>query len=446
MIWIRRILTIPLLVILVVILFLAVSVTQANDTLATPTFYSDRLAEADMYNSIYDEILPSALDEASADESWDLPIYLSDIEDELVSAARDIFPPEWLQTQVESATNAMIPYLVGDTDTFSHTIWFKDRAEAAADVLTDEVIHSDAFTNIYDDLIAYAAEELYESLKAELSQTTNQSTNISQQDVDSSLRSTVTESWLASQLEAAVDSLITYMTGDSNHFTVSLPLQDVFTDEDLLELLGEGNEAYLDEARNWISDEWSFTDADLLANLDETEEETLQDVRGWIANGYTFTQTELREAISEDKQGLESFDRMRGLIHTGRTLLWLFWILPFLLIIGIGFLGGRSWKSRPTWALGALLLAAVIVFLATSLIYSNVAEPQIDELMADPWQHKGAARIMVEKGNQLLQNSFDSFVNGMKVKTAYIMIASGAILLGIATWYVVDMRRRPAQK
>ena len=438
MIWVRRALTLPLILILIVILFIALLITQVNNTAANPEFYNNLMVEADVYNFVYDDVIPAALEEVEVDDTLDIPIDISDIEDELVSIARTTFPPQWLQTQFESVTITIIPYFVGDTDNFVYTLWLKDSVISAGDAIKDEILRGDVFTYVYDDVVPYMAGELFDSLGG-----LPPSVTITQHDIENTLRTTVTQEWLASQLEAAVDSVLQYMAGDSGHFTISVPLQTVVTDEALLELLGAGNEDYLDEAQSWINGQWIYTDADLLNELDSDDEETLEDVRDWIKDGYTLTEADLRDALSDSQGALDNFDNIRDWIHTGRTWLWALWLLPVILIVAIGFLGGRRWKSRATWALGCLLLASVIVFITTALVYSNVAEPEIEDLKLDTAKYQGVEQVLAEKGNELIELSSDNFVSGMKANTIYVIIASGVGLLGVVGWYIVDSRRKP---
>jgi hypothetical protein len=91
-----------------------------------------------------------------------------------------------------------------------------------------------------------------------------------------------------------------------------------------------------------------------------------------------------------------------------------------------------------------LLLASIIVFIATVLIYSNVAEPKIEDLNLDTAKYQGVERVMAEKGNELIQRSADSFVSGLKASTIYAIIAPGVGLLGVIGWYIVDHRRKSA--
>ena len=439
MIWLRRVLTIPLILVLIVILFIALLVTQVNNTAANPEFYNDLMREADVYDFVYDDVIPAALDEAETGDTLAIPVDISDIEDKLVSVARTTFPPQWLQTQFESLTVKMIPYIVGDADNFVYTLWLKDRVMSAGDAIKDEILHGDVFTYVYEHVIAYVAGELFDSL-GELPP----SVTITEQDIKIALGTVVKEETLASELETAVDSVLQYLSGDSDHFTISVPLQTVVTDEVLLALLGEGNEAYLDEAWYWIDGQWSYTDSNLLNELDSNDEETLQDVRNWINNGYTVTEADLRDALSDNQGALDDFDNIRSWIHTGRTWLWSLWLIPIIFVIAIGFLGGRRWKSRAAWALGSLLLVSIIVFITTVLIYSNVGEPKISELKLDPGEYQGVERVMAEKGNELIQRSADSFVSGLKTSTIYAIIAPGVGLLGVIGWYIVDHRRKSA--
>lgn len=442
MIWVRRILAIPLIIIFAVLFIVVLMATHVNGTVANPGFYNDQMLQADVYNFVYDEALPAALDEIETGDASDIPIDISAIEDDIVSTAREILPPEWLQAQFESATNEAIPYLVGDTDHFTYTLVLKDRVEAAADVIKDDILHGDTFTNIYDDGMSYLADELFQNLVDALPP----SVTITKEELESSLRTVVSEDWVISQLEAAIDGVIPYMTGDSDHFTITIDLQEVYTDEALLDLLGEGNEEFLDEAQDWISEGWTFTDADLLDELGSDGAQTLEDVRGWIASGYTVTEADLREAISDTEEGLDTFDDARHWIGTARTWMWALWLVPVILLIAIGFLGGRNWKSRLAWALAVLFITSLAGYIAVGLTYSNIGEPRIQELMLDPSEYEGVMAVVAEKGNELIENAFDSFASGIESKALYIMIGSAVVLLGDIGWSVVSRQHKPGRR
>lgn len=418
MIWFRRILTIPLIIIFVVLLIAALLVTQVNGTVGNPEFYNDQLRRADIYNFVYDEVLPAALDEIETDASSDIPIDLSAIEDEVISAAREILPPEWLQAQVESATSGVIPYLLGDTDHFTYTLVLKDRVEAAADVIKDDILHGPAFDSIYDDGISYLADELSSELP-----------EMTKEELEDELRSLFPHDWVVWQLESAIDAFVPYMTGDSSHFTITIDLEPGYIVDLVLELLGVGEAL-------------TFTDADLVNSLDSEGQQILEDVRDWIASGYSVTETDLREAISHTDQEIESFDDVRHWVGTGRTWQWTLWLIPVILLIAIGFLGGRSWRGRLAWALAALFIGSLVAYVATVVTYSSVGEPQIQGLMLNPSEYEGVMAVMAEKGNELIENAFDSFASSVTSKALCIMIGSAVPLVGVIGWSVVIQRRK----
>jgi len=615
MIWLRRLLTIPLIISFVVWLVTALLVTQVNDMFASPGFYNAQMKQADMYNFIYDKLLPAALEEIDADESTDVPIEMAPIRDEVISAARRILPPDWLQGQFESAANTVIPYMVGDTDLFTFTLVLRDRVELASEVIKEDILHGDAFASIHKDGTSYVADELLSDLD-ELPY----SITFTKEQVEDSLRTVVTADWATWQVEAAIDSVMPYMTGDSNYFIITVYLQDridaaatavidlfsgqetydylldemivpvveanlesvvnlpfevglsqeeiasaikaalpqswvqawlsevvdgvaayvkgeadsigvavdladrkaialsdltvsaderlhdlflslpecsmkqfmeiiatlpsntlpdcrpsggsyqqfkdalninvassidqmigdplptqwVYTESDLRQSLGEGNEGFLDDLCDWVSNGWTFTDADLLDELDSDGEETLEDVRGWIKSGYTVTEADVREAvadIADTEEALNSFDDARHWIATGRTWLWTLWLIPFVILLFIGLLGGRNWRSRLLWALAVLLVSSLAVYIATAVIYSRVVQPRVEDVI-DVSEYEGVDAVLAEKGNEVIENVASVFASGIKGKTLWMMVGSGVVLLAVIGWGMLGQQRQ----
>ncbi len=221
MIWVRRIFAIPLIIIFVVIFILVLVLTQVNGTFANPGFYNDQLRRADMYNFVYDKALPAALDEIQTDQSSSTPFDITNIQNEIVSSARKIVPPEWLQAQVETATNTMIPYFLGKTDSFTYSVALKDRVTTGAQVIKTDMLQGDTFARLYDDVVSYAADQMLENLDK-----LPYSLTLSKEQVENFLRAAAPEAWVSSQAMAAIDSVTPYATGDSDHFTITIPLRD----------------------------------------------------------------------------------------------------------------------------------------------------------------------------------------------------------------------------
>jgi hypothetical protein len=436
MIWLRRAFTLPLILIFFILLVAAVTVTAVNNTVANSEFYNDQMVKVDMYNYVYDSVLPAALDEVDTGEGSDAPIDIANFEAEILATAEQVLPPWWLQQQFEEATRVLVPYFVDDTTGFSYTLVVKGRVEDAGHAIKDQILHSDAFVELYNDLIAYMAEQLYPTLP-ELPP----SVVITQTDVENALKDSVTLPWLVEQLEAAIDEIIPYLTGDQNHFIINIPLQEAVTDDVLLDLLGPGNEAYLNEAREWIGDGWSFTDADMRDELDADAEQKLDDVRGYIHDGYVFDQTDLRDAMFDNPQDAQNFDDARHWISVGRSLIWVLWLVPFLLLVGIGFLGGRGWKTRAAGPLVILFFVALAMFLVVMLTWGQWGEAEMRSAI-DTSGHHGVEAVMLEKAEEVAINAADSFVGEMQNMYMYMMIASAVGLAAVGVWWVVSARSK----
>jgi hypothetical protein len=434
MIWLRRALTLPLILIFIVLIVAAVPVTAVSNTAANPDFYNNLMIKADMYNYIYDSILPAALDEIDTEDAADLPVDIDNLHDEIVAAAEQAFPDSWLQQQFESVTNVLIPYVVDNEPGFTYTFTVKDRMDDVGQAMKDNILAGSAFLSIYDDLLSYIAGYYYENLPA-----LPPDVDITQDEIEAALRDSLTPQWLKAQLDTAIDQVIPYLSGDRNYFEVSFPIQQRVTDETLLTLLGPGNEDYLDEAREWIGDGWTYTQNDLYADMSADSVQDLQDVRGWIHNGYTFDQDDMREAMSDDPNGLQNFDDVRHWISVGRTLLWVLWVVPFVILIGIGFLGGRGWKTRAAGPLVILFFVSLVMFLGVMLTWSQWGESEIHDAI-NTSGHQGVEAVMLEKADEVAIDAAGSFVNNMQDICMYMVIASGVGLVGVGVWWAVASR------
>lgn len=613
MIWFRRTLTIPLIVIFVILLIVVLLITQVNDTVANPSFYTDRLQEADIYNFLYEEIVPAGMDELEEQDSTDVPIDIEALKDESVSTTASILPPEWLQVQVESAINTVLPYVLGDTDGFSYTLELRDRVEKAAEVLKNETLQSEAFISLYNDGFSYLAEQIVENLDAVPYRLT-----LSKQQIENAFKTVISRDWIVLRAGEAIDAMTPYLTGDSEHFTIIIPLEDrvdaiaaafveliggqetydylfnevvspviesglgdivnlpfgvsitqeeivtaiqqvlpqswiharledvvngiaayvkgeadtievtidlstrktaavdalteladqkmrdlflsiptcsteefllalqntpegslpncrpedityeefkllldivvavtvdqligdqipdqwVLTYADIIGLLGEGNEDALNEMRERVLEGWKFTDADLLDLLDTDAEQTLYDARDRIASGYTVTETDLRDAIDDADADIDlaSFDDVRHWLGIARTWLWAIWLLPLTFLLFIGLLGGRNWRSRLAWGLVPLFVTALVIFIAFAVSYHSTGESRLEEALLDTSQYEGIEATLAEKGNEVILDSVNAFVSGMRTKTVYMMIGSGVVLLWIIVSSVVRSR------
>jgi len=437
MIWLRRAFTLPLILLFFALIVAAVTVTSINNTAANSDFYNDRMVQADVYNYVYDSILPAALDEVDSEDTADTPVDIDNLHDAIVAAAEQAFSASWLQQQFESITDILIPYVVDNEPGFTYTFTVKDRMDDVGQAIKNNILDGSAFLSIYDDVVSYIAEYYYKNLPA-----LPYGVVITQSDIEAALREMITPAWLRAQLSAAVDEVIPYLAGDRNYFEVNVPVQELATDRALTELLGPGNEAYLDEAWAWLDGGWTYTQNDLYADLSAESMQDLQDVRGWINNGYTFDQDDMREAMSDDSEGMQDFDDVRYWTSVVRSLLWVFWLVPFLLLIGIGFLGGRGWKTRAAGPLVILFVLSLVMFLGVMLTWGQWGETEMRNAMPDSAQYQGVEAAMWDKSDDVAVDAADSFIGNIQDTYMYMLIASGVGLVAVGVWWLISSRSK----
>ena len=438
MIWFRRFLTIPLILIFIASLITAVAVTAVNNTAANPKFYNDQMKQANVYDYIYTDIVPAALDEVKTDQSSDLTINISDFKTEITAAAKQALPPSWLQAQFEAGTSTLIPYVVDDKASFTYTVVLKDRVEEAGEAIKANFLHSSAFPRLYDDLIPYVADKVYEDLGGVAS-----SAGVTKSEIEDALRSSVTQAWLITQIEKAIDAAVPYMTGEASSFSVNVPVQEVLNDSVILKMLGPGNAKYLVEAKRLIAGGLIFTDVDLRDEMSADTEKTFDKVRGWIGNGYTVNQDDLRDGMTDEPESLSNFDDVRHVVSVVRPWLWVLWVIPFVILIGIGFLGGRGWRTRAAGPLVILLITSLVIFFAAMLSWSQYGEKEMTKaLQQDAADSQGVQAVMLTKADEVAVNAAGGVVNSMKNMALGMAIVSGIGLAGVGVWSVLGSRSK----
>jgi hypothetical protein len=161
MIWFRRIIALPLALIFIILSIPILLFFRVNGTLGNPDFYNEQLRRADIYNFIYDDLLPAALAEANfAGGISEAGIDISWLEPYLIDIAEQTVPREWLEIQVEQAVNGVVPYVWGKTESFNIRITLKDRVVAAGGAIKNTLHKEGLSSALYDQLIAFVLDKL----------------------------------------------------------------------------------------------------------------------------------------------------------------------------------------------------------------------------------------------------------------------------------------------
>jgi hypothetical protein len=118
-----------------------------------------------------------------------------------------------------------------------------------------------------------------------------------------------------------------------------------------------------------------------------------------------------------------------------RSLLPILYVGLAVLLIAIGFLGGRKWGSRIAWSAAFLAIGSAIVYTAIGPIYRSVAEPLIREKLvrvaseADP-----VSALFIEKSREVIPIAAREFLSGMESTALTFLIAGVAALSLSLLW------------
>ena len=226
-----------------------------------------------------------------------------------------------------------------------------------------------------------------------------------------------------------------------------LPDQWTFTDADLRQALGgEGDEDVLDKAREWVQEGLAYTNEDLQADLG-ADYKTMENIRQQIADGFIFTEGELRDWMTGVGDGnaneqLQTFDNVRSWLGTARDWKMAVWVIPILLLLAIGFLGGRRWNSKLLWAAAVLGIMAIIAYIIFGPLFSAMVQPRIGEaLMPAVGQAEGLPALLADKGVTMVQNAAVSFIGGIKSQ-ALILLGVSLVLIVLGCVWPIWLRRR----
>jgi|GEM_PF-707641 len=403
---------------------IVVEVEDLIDPAAEATLQALQMYNHRAYDYIIDETIVPVVEE-NLGASVDLPFDVSLSQEQIVSAFREVISQTWIHERMEEIVYAMAAYVKGEADRMDVTIDLGDRKVAAMDILQNQA--DEELRAIFEGLPECTPLE-FESIVSTLPPGTLPSCRPEGQTYD------YFKTALGIDVDAAIDT----------HIGDQIPNSWIFTDEQIRESIGPENSEFIDKARDWAASGWTFSDVDLRSRLDTDDEDTLDDVRDSIANGYSATEVDLREWLADEAEmDMDDFDRARQLSHDLRAWLWVFWLIPVLLLVAIGFLGGRNWRSRLAGPLVILLVTCLGIYVALAVTQARAVDPRVDDFVENPMQFEGVERAVVELSNDLAYSTTTSFISGMERTALYLMIGSAILILALIISSVLRPKRHP---
>ena len=167
MIWVRRALTVPLGILLLVVLGAAIVTLEISDTFLNPGYYPRELRDANFYEFVMVDVPTSALNEARQINGDMLPerfdenplVTLGLSTNDIVASLNTAFPPEWLQDVVEQVFDELGLYIAGERDEFAITVRAGDQAVAMVAELKGLLGRADAYTLLFDEFVTPAVND-----------------------------------------------------------------------------------------------------------------------------------------------------------------------------------------------------------------------------------------------------------------------------------------------
>ena len=227
-IWSRRIVALPLFLLVFALLLVGLIVLQVNDMFLDPGFYPEELEKANVYEFVLNDLTLAFLDEARELEGESLPEELDEnplvtvglTNAEIVDSLNRAIPPQWVQGIVEEVFDELGRYVAGDRDEFEVDVPVGDQVVAVIDEFKFLTRKADAYNLLFDELVDPSIEDaLVDELPFGL--------EVSPERLSRSVRAVVPPEWVQEQVEGLLDELTPWAVGDTDSFEIRARLSDL---------------------------------------------------------------------------------------------------------------------------------------------------------------------------------------------------------------------------
>ena len=390
------------------------------------------LAERDVYDLVYDEVVAPRVAERLGDWTRGLPFAVAVSSDEVVAALRQSAPPAWARHHAERLIDDATPYFAGQADSFETQVSLVDNKRQTLMVLTD-----------------LTERKIQEGLDDVPDCRTIEQAGAALAGGPSSLPSCIPPAIERTDLPARLGVDV----GAAVELLVLAPIPDTVTFSDvrfrsaMAAEGGSGTLSMLDDIRAVLRDGWTYTQDDLREDLtekgDESVFETFQGLRSFLSDGWTYTHVDFVENLEEEDGAvaIEDINRVRGIFKTFRAYDWSVHLSTMILLVGMGFLGGRGWLGRVKWGASSLLVSAGIVLILFVPVYRTEAPKELDGareqalLAIDPaGEYAETLRLAANKGFNVAESALDSFAAGVALLSLLLVIVAAIVLAAAVQW------------
>ena len=219
MIWVRRIIALPFIILAFITFQVGVLAQQTASNLISPSFYLETLADSNVYSFLLTDLPTTALQDVRKAPSNPI-IEQSGLSDEtIVSSINTIVPPDWLQSNFESTVTGVGDYVTGKTDEFTISIPVDERVQAASNQITFVLNESDIYKMVMENQVRPVVSE---ASKNELPF----DVSVNEDQLMASIQKIISKAWLTGQIDSVLGEVVPYAVGSEDTFSIVVKVDD----------------------------------------------------------------------------------------------------------------------------------------------------------------------------------------------------------------------------
>ena len=219
MIWVRRIIALPFIILAFITFQVGVLAQQTASNLISPSFYLETLADSNVYSFLLTDLPTTALQDVRKANSNPI-IEQSGLSDEtIVSSINTIVPPDWLQSNFESTVTGVGDYVTGKTDEFTISIPVDERVQAASNQITFVLNESDIYKMVMENQVRPVVSE---ASKNELPF----DVSVNEDQLMGSIQKIISKAWLTGQIDSVLGEVVPYAVGSEDTFSIVVKVDD----------------------------------------------------------------------------------------------------------------------------------------------------------------------------------------------------------------------------
>jgi len=219
MIWVRRIIALPFIIMAFVTFQVGVLAQQTASNLINPSFYLETLAESNIYQFLLTDLPRTALKDVRKANSNPI-IDQSGLSDEIIiTSINEIIPPEWLQSNFESTVTGVGDYVTGKSDDFTISIPVDERVQAASNQITFILNESDLYKLVMENQVRPIVSQ---ASKNELPF----DVSVNEDQLMGSIQKIISKAWLTGQIDSVLGEVVPYAVGAKDTFAVVITVDD----------------------------------------------------------------------------------------------------------------------------------------------------------------------------------------------------------------------------